>query len=310
MAGTIGILLMAYGTPSRVEDIEPYYTHIRRGYPPTAEQLQDLLRRYDAIGGLSPLNNVTKDQAQELEKALNSRNDKKFRVYLGMKHSTPFIDDTVRTMVKDGVTTAVGIVLAPHYSRMSVGTYQKEAREAAQKYGLRALRLISSWHMQEPYLDALCRRVRQSADKLHQDGVHMVKTLFSAHSLPERIVQEQDPYVSQLLATSEAVARCADISDWQFVWQSAGRTKDAWLGPDILLVIKELAKAGYDGILSCPVGFVSDHLEVLYDLDKEAATLAASYGISFVRTSSLNADPQLIEALVRAIHTNNETIAY
>lgn len=301
MSSTIGILLMAYGTPSRVEDIEAYYTHIRHGHPPTVEQLQDLLHRYDAIGGLSPLNKVTKDQAEELEKALNSRNEKKFRVYSGMKHSTPFIDDMVKTMVEDGVTTAVGLVLAPHYASMSVGTYQKEVREAAQKYGLHDLRLISSWHMQESFLDALCHRVQQTTDKLSQSGVQKVKTVFSAHSLPERILQDHDPYVSQLLETSKAVAQCANITDWQFAWQSAGRTKDVWLGPDILVVIKELANAGYDGILSCPVGFVSDHLEVLYDLDREASALAASYGISFERTSSLNADPQLIEALISAI---------
>lgn len=300
-SSTIGILLMAYGTPSRIEDIEPYYTHIRHGHPPTTEQLQDLLRRYDAIGGLSPLNKVTKDQAQELEKALNRKNDRNFRVYLGMKHSTPFIDDAVKEMVEDGVTTAVGLVLAPHYSTMSVGTYHKEARVAAQKYGLRAIHLIASWHMQDAFLDALCHRVQQCAEKLDQSGMHKVKTVFSAHSLPERILQDHDPYVSQLLETSKAIAQCANIADWQFAWQSAGRTKDVWLGPDILLVIKELANTGYDGILSCPVGFVSDHLEVLYDLDREASAMAASYGLSFERTTSLNATPQLIEALVSAI---------
>ncbi len=299
---TTAILLMAYGTPRRVEDIEAYYTHIRRGNPPTKELLDELVGRYQAIGGLSPLNAITQQQSNELLEALRKQDPKRdFRIYEGMKHTSPFIADAVADIANDHVDEVIGVVLAPHYSTMSIGVYQKEAEEAIQRYQIPNFKMVTSWHLQPAFLATLQQRIISTREKLQEAGCQKVKTLFSAHSLPTRILEVNDPYPTQLQETSQALAAMAGIADWDFAWQSAGRTREPWLGPDILLKIEEIAQEGYDGILSCPVGFVADHLEVLYDIDLEAKSKAQSHGITLLRTPSLNADPGMIKAIVNAI---------
>lgn len=296
----IGILLMAYGTPRSLDEVEAYYTHIRRGNKPSQALLDELIGRYKAIGGVSPLNEITDEQARRLEQALNAKGSQ-YKVYIGMKHAEPFIADVVRRMADDGIAEAVGVVLAPHYSTMSVGVYTKEAQEAAKAVGLE-MKCVSSWYMQDAFLDALEARLRDALERFSEDERRQLKVVFSAHSLPERILALGDPYPKQLLETSQALAERVQIRDWQFAWQSAGRTAEPWLGPDLLLVMDELAETGYHAMLSCPVGFVADHLEVLYDLDIEARQHASQKGIHFERTASLNADQRMIDALVAAIH--------
>ncbi len=300
MNKTIGILLMAYGTPRSLDEVETYYTHIRRGNKPPQPLLDELIGRYKAIGGVSPLNEITDEQARKLEQTLNVK-DSRYKVYIGMKHAAPFIADAVRRMAADGIEEAVGIVLAPHYSTMSVGVYTKEALEAAEE-ALMKLHCVSSWHMEDAFLDALEERLREALEKFSEEERCQLKVVFSAHSLPERILALGDPYPEQLLETSRALASRLLIDDWQFAWQSAGRTAEPWLGPDLLVVMGELAEKGYRAMLSCPIGFVADHLEVLYDLDIEAQQHASQKGIHFERTASLNADQRMIDALVAAIH--------
>jgi protoporphyrin/coproporphyrin ferrochelatase len=276
---TVGVLVMAYGTPASADRVEEYYTHIRRGRPPTAEQLADLQRRYDAIGGTSPLLERTRAQVTALQAVLGGG----YRVALGQKHAPPFIEDGRAELETLGVDRIVGLVLAPHYSALSVGEYEERARPDV---------MVRSWHTEPGLVELLADRVRE----VGVDGD--TEVLFTAHSLPARILDMGDPYPDQLRETAEAVAECAGVPRWRPAWQSPGRTPDPWLGPDLLDVIPSLDVAR---VVVCPVGFVSDHLEVLYDVDVDAQRVAASVGKTLVRTASLNDDPRFITVLADVV---------
>ena len=290
-----GVLVMAYGTPAAPEDVEAYYTHIRRGRPPEPEQLADLVRRYDAIGGISPLAARTEAQRSAIATALDARVPGECTVVLGQKHAAPFIEDAVAELADAGVDTIVGLVLAPHYSGFSVGQYHARAREVAAERGV-AYAPIDRWHLEPAYLDFLTAAVADARATLPAQH----KVLFTAHSLPERVLVD-DPYPEELRESAAAVAERVGLQpwpDWALGWQSAGRTPEPWRGPDILDIIRELGATGRsDGILVCAQGFTSDHLEVLYDLDIEAAGVAADVGLAFARTRSLNDDPTVMAAL-------------
>jgi ferrochelatase len=292
-AAPVGVLVMAYGTPATPEDIEAYYTHVRRGRPPTAEQLADLRRRYDAIGGTSPLLERTTEQAAGIQAALGDG----FRVELGMKHAPPFVEDGVAALAAAGARRIVGLVLAPHYSALSVGEYATRAEAAAAQSGV-TFTMVTSWHLAPGYLDLLARFVRAEVDRLDAEPVEVV---FTAHSLPTRILDMGDPYPDQLAETAAAVAERAGVARWSVGWQSAGRTPEPWIGPDILAVLPALAAAGAAGVVVCPAGFVSDHLEVLYDLDIEARAAAEKLGLAFTRTPSPNAEPSFCAAVAGVI---------
>ena len=289
------LLVMAYGTPRTPADVEPYYTHIRRGRPPEPQQLADLVARYDAIGGISPLAQRTEAQRAALESALAERTSEPFAVVLGQKHAAPFIEDAVAGLADAGVEHVVGLVLAPHYSGFSVGQYHQRAREGAGERGI-AYAGIDSWHLEPAYLDFLAAAVTDARATLPDRH----KVLFTAHSLPERVLAD-DPYPDQLRESAAAIAERVGLlpwPDWALAWQSAGRTPEPWRGPDILAVIAELgATAQTDGVLVCAQGFTSDHLEVLYDLDIEATAAAGAAGLAFARTRSLNDDPTVMGAL-------------
>ncbi len=294
-----GLLVMAYGTPRAPEDIEAYYTHIRRGRPPTPEQLDDLVARYAAIGGISPLAARTEAQRAALEHALTDAPGPAWTVVLGQKHAAPFVEDGIETLAASGVDVVVGLVLAPHYSGFSVGQYHERAAAALAPHGI-AYRRIDSWHLEPAYLDFLTRGVRDAQATL--PAKH--KVFFTAHSLPERVLAG-DPYPDQLRESAATVADRLGLSpwaDWALGWQSAGRTPEPWRGPDILEIIRDLGGTGRaEGVLVCPQGFTADHLEVLYDLDIEATKVAAEQGLTFARTTSLNDDPTVMAALAARV---------
>jgi len=294
----ITVVLMAYGTPRSREEIEPYYTDIRRGRPPTPELLADLVRRYEAIGGISPLAALTEAQRTALAAALDERAPGRFDVVLGLKHAHPMIEETGAELVSRGVKRAVGLVLAPHYSSYSIGQYMDRLRSSVEPSGCE-VRSIETWASNPAYVAFLAEEVRAGLDRLPPGS----RVLFTAHSLPERIINAGDPYPSELRKTASWVAAAAKLEPetWDIAYQSAGRTPEPWLGPDILAAIDELAAAGTPGVLVCPCGFVADHLEVLYDLDLEAAQHAASRGIAFSRTASMNANPAVIASLAEAV---------
>lgn len=289
----VGVLLMAYGTPASPDDIEAYYTHIRRGRAPTPELLADLRRRYDAIGGTSPLAARTRAQADGVAHALGDG----FVVALGQKHAAPFVEDGLAELAAAGVAAIVGLVLAPHYSALSVGQYHERASAAAAAVGASYIG-IRSWHRHPLLVDLLAERVAAARQRLPIAEGHVVETLFTAHSLPERARTLDDPsYPAQLQQTAEAVAAVAGVHRWGIAWQSAGRTADPWIGPDILEVLRTLAAEGAEGVVVCPAGFVSDHLEVLFDVDVEAKGVAERVGVRLERTESFNDDPRFVALL-------------
>ena len=298
------VVLMAYGTPRSKEEILPYYTDIRRGRPPTDEQLQDLTNRYEAIGGLSPLKQLTEDQRDALQNELNGISPHQFHVFLGLKHASPFIEETVAEVVELGYKKIVGLVLAPHYSSYSIGQYMDRVRAVAEPAGI-TVSGIDSWAREEAFIDFLANDMREKLASLPE----RTKVLFTAHSLPQRIIDGGDPYPEELRATAELVAEKVGLtrwSDWSIAWQSAGRTPEPWIGPDILEVIDSFASQSasdepIDGVLVSACGFVADHLEVLFDLDIEAAKHAESHGIAFARTACVNANLSVMAALARSV---------
>lgn len=291
-----GLVVMAYGTPRRPEDIEAYYTHIRRGRPPEPEQLADLTARYEAIGGISPLARLTEAQCAALERGLERHAPGEWTVVLGQKHAAPFIEDAVNELTETGVDDAVGLVLAPHYSRTSVGEYQRRAAETAAERGL-PWRAVERWHLEPAYVDFLTTAVADAMVGLPE----RTTVLFTAHSLPERAL-EGDHYPDELAESAAAVAERLGLSSWSQAWQSAGRTPEPWRGPDILDELRRLAaEGGTDGVLVCAQGFTADHLEVLYDLDIETRAVADELGLAFARTRSLNDDEAVMDALARRV---------
>jgi ferrochelatase len=293
---TTGLLVMAYGTPKDLEDVERYYTDIRHGRPPPPELLEELTDRYRAIGGRSPLLELTFAQARGIGERVGAK------AYIGQKHSPPSIPDALTAMAADGVESAVGIVLAPHYSRMSIGDYQRRARRAAEGAGWSGeLKIVDSWHLEPGYIRWLGARVREALVTLPDELREDARVVFSAHSLPVKILESGDPYPDQLRATAEAVAADVGLGHWSVGWQSAGRTEQEWLGPDILEILDLCAEQGERAVVVCPAGFVADHLEVLYDVDIEAQQHAAKLGIELRRTRSPNDDPGFLDAVAAVV---------
>jgi protoporphyrin/coproporphyrin ferrochelatase len=296
MSDQQALLVMAYGTPRSLDEVKDYYTDIRGGRPPPPDRLQELIERYRAIGGTSPLLKITRAQAEGLSRRVG------LPAFIGFKHARPFIPDAVKAMIAEVVTRAVGLVLAPHYSAMSVGDYERRARRGAEEAGWTGeLDMIKSWHLEPGYIELLADRVRDSLASLPEESRAGTVTVFTAHSLPERIVSANDPYPEQLRETAAAVAERARLEHWEVAWQSAGRTGDRWLGPDILEVIEDLAGRGVAGVVVCPCGFVADHLEVLYDIDIEARELADKLGVALARTASPNDDPGFLDMLATVV---------
>lgn len=304
---------MAYGTPRTRADVLPYYTDIRRGRTPTEDQLAELLARYEAIAPpgsdmLSPLAERTDAQRAGLQAALDAVAPGGYHVVLGLKHAAPMVEAAVDELAAAGIRRIVGLVLAPHFSAFSVGQYHGRLRAAAEPHGIEVA-TIDSWATEPAYIDFLAADLTARLAELEADGVADVKVLFTAHSLPQRIIDAGDPYPDELRSTATAVAErvgLAEWSRWAIAWQSAGRTPEPWLGPDVLQVIDDLGESENDasrrrGVVVCACGFVADHLEVLYDLDIEAAHRSAQRGLAFARTTCVNADATVMAALARRV---------
>ena len=298
------VLLMAYGSPDRLDQVEAYYTDIRRGNPPTPELLEELMGRYRAIGGGSPLSRIVETQRSALEALLAVRG-RPMRVYAGMRHIEPRIGRIVEGMAADGVTRFVAIALAPQASSNAAG-YRRAVDGALT--GLAgsapAVTYVESWYDQPRFIEALADTTREALGRF--GDTTGVRVMFTAHSLPARVLAEGDPYPEQLAGTAALVAGRLGLADYDFAFQSAGRTGEPWLGPDILAEIRRLAEAGVSGLVIRPVGFVADHLEVLYDIDIEAQAVAHEVGVRLERARSMNDDPTFIAGLadlaVAALH--------
>jgi protoporphyrin/coproporphyrin ferrochelatase len=299
----MGLLVMAYGTPYTVEDIERYYTHIRHGRKPTTEMLEDLKSRYEAIGGLSPLARITSEQASKLEAHLNQVQDEiEFIMYLGLKHIEPFIEDTIKQMHEDGITEAISIVLAPHFSTFSVKSYNERASEEAEKLGGLSITSIESWYAEPKFIDYWVNKIKQIFEQMPQDEKENSMLIVSAHSLPEKILQSGDPYPNQLRETADLIAEGVGIQHYSVGWQSAGNTPEPWLGPDVQDLTRTLFNEHhYKAFVYAPVGFVSEHLEVLYDNDTECKAVTDEIGAKYYRPEMPNAKDEFIDVLATVV---------
>jgi protoporphyrin/coproporphyrin ferrochelatase len=295
-----GVLLMAYGSPDNEQDIEPYYTHIRGGRKPTPEELENLKERYRSIGGHSPLLEITRSTATKLQKRL-ADDGLDVAVYAGMKHWHPFIAETFDEISKDGIVRLVAIALAPHYSRMSIGSYQDAVRKANAEHGNKvAVDFVDNWYTNPIFIEKWAERINEAiSEKFAAVDRMKIFFLFTAHSLPERILASGDPYKTQLLETTSLLARKLELAQSQFgfAFQSAGHTSEPWLGPDILDALREIRQDDWKEVLVIPIGFVSDHLEILFDIDVEAEDLAKKLGVHLERTESFNDCEDFIEIL-------------
>ncbi|WP_156854618.1 ferrochelatase [Oceanobacillus sp. AG] len=297
-----GLLVMAYGTPTKEEDIEPYYTHIRHGRKPEPEALQDLKERYDAIGGVSPLAKITEDQANSLCVKLNEVQDEvEYKVYIGLKHITPFIEEAVEKMAQDGIKEAVSIVLAPHYSTFSIKSYNERAKEEADKHGI-TLTSVVDWYNEPGYIKFWADGIKAIYDELPKEEQEKTVLIVSAHSLPEKIIQAGDPYPEQLAETAKLISEATGIKNYEVGWQSEGNTPDPWLGPDVQDLTRDLYnEKGYRSFIYAPVGFVADHLEVLYDNDYECKVVCDEVGANYYRPEMPNLAPLFIETLADVV---------
>ncbi|MBD8036515.1 ferrochelatase [Solibacillus sp. A46] len=300
-----GLLVMAYGTPYKEEDIERYYTHIRHGRKPSQEHIDDLTERYRAIGGISPLAKMTEAQAHALCARLNEVQDKiEYKVFIGLKHIEPFVEDAVEAMVKEGITEAVSIVLAPHFSTFSIKSYNGRAKEAAEKLGgTLNITSVEAWYDEPKFIEFWKQAVNGELAKMTEEERANACLIVSNHSLPEKIKLAGDPYEEQLVETARLIEEASDIVNVEVGWQSAGQTPEPWLGPDVQDLTKELfEQKGYKAFIYTPVGFVTEHLEVLYDNDIECKVVCDEIGASYYRPTMPNTHPLFIDAMVDAIN--------
>ncbi|MBM7571469.1 ferrochelatase [Aquibacillus albus] len=299
----VGLLVMAYGTPYKEEDIERYYTDIRHGRKPTPEALEDLTQRYKAIGGISPLAKITKQQAEALEAKLNVVQDEvEFVYYLGLKHIEPFIEDAVQKMAADGIEEAVSLVLAPHYSTFSVKSYNGRAQTEAEKHGKPTINSVESWYDAPGFIDYWADAIQAEYDNMSEAEKDKAVLIVSAHSLPEKILQNGDPYPDQLKTTAQLISEKTGIKQYEIGWQSEGNTSDPWLGPDVQDLTRDLYhEKGYRSFVYAPVGFVADHLEVLYDNDYECKVVCEELGANYYRPEMPNTSPKFIETLAEVV---------
>jgi ferrochelatase len=294
------VLLMAYGGPDKLDDVRPYLLDVRNYRPTSEEVFHEITDRYRQIGGRSPIRELTEAEAAALEQSLNAgaAPDETWKVWVGMRHWHPFIKDTLTQMQESGVERAVGLVMAPHYSRMSIGAYYKRAAEAEISIELAP---IERWHLLPAYLDALVERIDAALEKFPADVRAEVPVIFSAHSLPERILEWNDPYPRELQETVRALVERLPGRAWRWAYQSAAMTPDPWLGPDASEVITALHDEGHRHVLMCPIGFVCEHVEILFDIDVEFLHHARQLGMQLERIEMLNDHPGMMAGLADVV---------
>lgn len=293
---------MAYGTPYKESDILPYYTHIRHGRKPSDEALQDLTERYEAIGGLSPLADTTERQARALLNKLNEQSDDEYELFIGLKHIHPFIEDAVADINEAGIKEIETIVLTPHYSAFSVQTYNDRAKEEADKYGI-TVKSVIDFYRDENFIDYWVEQVENTLNEIPESEHDDTAIIVSAHSLPEKLItKNNDPYPEQLQETMELIRERVNKANYHIGWQSEGNTPDPWLGPDVQDLTEELYNEHkYKHFVYLPLGFVCEHLEVLYDNDYECKVVTDKIGATYHRPPMPNTDNRFIQAMVNEI---------
>lgn len=302
----IGLLVMAYGGPNNLDEVEPYLMDVR-GYRPTAPEIvHEVRERYREIGGRSPILERTWAQAHALETALNA-DAKNFKAFVGMRHWHPFIKDTLAEMCSRGIEHSVGLVMAPHYSRMSIEAYFKNVEKSESPIQIAR---VNDWHLLPEYLNALAKRVQSALQRFPESMRAEVPMIFTAHSLPKRILEWDDPYPRQLHETVEGLMKLLGPHPHEFAFQSAAISTEPWLGPDASEWINRFADEGKRNILICPIGFVCEHVEILYDIDIVYQTLAKTLGVRLERIDMLNDEPEMISGLAGLVGTAAQELGW
>ncbi len=302
----IGLLVMAYGGPNNLDEVEPYLMDVR-GYRPTSPEIvHEVRERYREIGGHSPILERTWAQADALETRLNMEGQE-FKAFVGMRHWHPFIKDTLNEMYSQGIERTVGLVMAPHYSRMSIEAYFKNVEKAESP--MRIAR-VNDWHLLPGYLNALEKRIRNALERFPESVRAEVPVIFTAHSLPERILEWDDPYPRQLLETVDSLMKLLGSQPYEFAFQSAAISTEPWLGPDASDLINRFADAGKRNILICPIGFVCEHVEILYDIDIVYQALAKTLGVRLERIDMLNDEPEMISGLAGLVRSAAQELSW
>ncbi len=299
-----GVLLLAHGGPDSLDDVEPFLRNIRGGRGFSPKLLDEITDRYRQIGGRSPLLEISRLQALALERELNGGTSR-FRVYLGMRNWRPFIRQAMKEIQRDGVSQLLAVCLAPQNSRMSVGLYFERVQEDAKELGLAIpVSFVESYHNEPLLIEAFAEKLRDALASFSRENDEAVSVLFTAHSLPEKVLTNGDPYDGEVRETAAAVAFGYGLVNWRFAYQSQGMTTEPWMGPTVESVIEELSRDGCRKMVLAPIGFVADHIEILWDIDIHFRRYAAERGIELRRTQSLNDDPGLIRALAAVVKRN------
>jgi protoporphyrin/coproporphyrin ferrochelatase len=296
-----GVLLLAHGGPDSLDDIEPFLSNIRGGRPTPPRLVEEVRERYRLIGGRSPILDISQRQAQALERRLNAMGEP-YRVYLGMRNWHPFIRETMEQIQRDGIGRLLALCLAPQNSLKSVGLYFQNVREAQQKLGWEIpTSFLESWHVEPLLIEAFAEKLDEALASFPDSRENPPAVLFTAHSLPEKILEAGDPYVQEVHETAAAVAKRCGIAAYRFAYQSQGATSETWLGPTVESVLDDLAQSGTRRVLLAPIGFLCDHVEILYDIDILFQQVASRRGILLRRAASLNDSPTLIQALAAVV---------
>lgn len=302
MQRPIAVLLMAMGGPDKLENIEPYLLDVRGGRPTPPELVEEIRERYRVTGGKSPVLDITREVARRLEQKFNGPGGERFRVYVGLRHWHPYIKETYAELLDDRPERLVGLCMAPQYSSMSIGAYIKKVEEARQALGGDfPVSYVESWHRHPKLVRAVADNILEALQRFPADVRAGVPILFTAHSLPERIIQTNDPYPQEVRATMQAVCELVRPATARFAYQSQGRSAEKWLGPDVESTLEELHRDGHRHVLIAPIGFISDHVEILYDVDIEFKRRAESKGMRLERIPMLNATTPLIETLASVL---------
>jgi protoporphyrin/coproporphyrin ferrochelatase len=303
-AQTTGVLLMAHGSPDHLDDMAAYLQHVRGGRPTPQALVDDIRGRYRLIGGRSPLLEITRSQGKALEERLNV-DSTQFRVYVAMRHWHPFIADTMKQLWSDGIRRVVAVSMAPQYSRLSVGAYHRALEAAQAGLGISLdVTTVASWHDHPLLLQAFAERVQEVCSRLSDEAWTQLCVVFTAHSLPQRILAEGDPYPREVERTAAGVAKLLGLTSWEVVYQSQGATAEPWLGPTLDEIFERLRAQNRRALLLVPIGFVCDHVEILYDIDILAQKVAQEKGLCLMRTASLNTSPTFIEALASVVNSH------
>jgi ferrochelatase len=305
----IAVLLMAMGGPDSLENVEPFLRDVRGGRPTPAELVEEIRERYRVTGGKSPAVGIIKEVARKLEQRLNEPGGERYRVYVGLRHWHPFIQETYAELLRDDPEQVIGLCMAPQQSSLSTGAYQKKVEEArASLQGNCPVSYVASWHRHPKLIAALVENIRQALLTFPADVRATVPVLFTAHSLPERIVAMKDPYPDEVRGTVEAVTNLLGQISTRFAYQSQGRSGERWLGPTVEKAVEDLAREGYRHVLVAPIGFLCDHVETLYDIDIELKQYAASRGIQLERMAMLNASPAIVETLASVLAAHQSSL--